>query len=187
MDKATAPQENATREGCGGPLFGALQFRRYADQRAGGRLIGFHCEMPPKESNPSGALSGSAFTATKALRCGDGRQRCTCSSRTGPRYRVTLLQQEDGGSTHVVGTVAGLALSPHGYVHCYADAIRLRPGSYLLRIDGDTESPATALTFRFNLRAGGGDPTRRSRAVSAVRGRRIECTTTPAFERILED
>lgn len=77
---------------------------------------------------------------------------------TGPRYRVTLLQQEDGGSTHVVGTVAGLALSPDGYVHCYADAIRLRPGSYLLRIDGDTEPPATALTFPFNLRAGGGDP-----------------------------
>ncbi|MGB9329797.1 MAG: hypothetical protein WCB10_03410 [Steroidobacteraceae bacterium] len=77
---------------------------------------------------------------------------------TGPRYRLTLLQQEDGGSTHVVGTVAGLALSPDGYVHCYADAIRLRPGSYVLRIDGDTEPRATALTFPFNLRAGGGEP-----------------------------
>ena len=72
---------------------------------------------------------------------------------------MTLLQQEDGGSTHVVGHVAGLALSPDGYVHCYVrDAIRLRPGSYVLRIDGDTEHPATALTFPFNLRAGGGDP-----------------------------
>jgi hypothetical protein len=74
------------------------------------------------------------------------------------RYRVTLLQQEDGGSTQVVGTVAGLALSPDGYVHCYANAVRLRPGSYVLRIDGDTEHPATALAFPFNLRAGGGDP-----------------------------
>jgi hypothetical protein len=74
------------------------------------------------------------------------------------RYRVTLLQQEDGGSMQVVGTVAGLALSPDGYVRCYADAVRLRPGSYVLRIVVDTEHPATALTFPFNLRAGGGGP-----------------------------
>jgi hypothetical protein len=85
--------------------------------------------------------------------------RAAPAARTpGLRYRVTLLQQEDGGSTQVVGTVAGLALSPDGYVHCYADAVRLRPGSYVLRIDADTEHPATALTFLFNLRAGGGDP-----------------------------
>jgi len=85
--------------------------------------------------------------------------RAAPAARTpGLRYRVTLLQQEDGGSTQVVGTVAGLALSPDGYVHCYADAVRLRPGSYVLRIDGDTEHPAIALTFPFNLRAGAGDP-----------------------------
>jgi hypothetical protein len=76
----------------------------------------------------------------------------------GSRYRVTLLQQEDRGSTNVVGTIAGLTLSPDGYVHCYADAVRLRPGSYVLRIDEATQPPATALTFPFNLRAGGGDP-----------------------------
>jgi hypothetical protein len=85
--------------------------------------------------------------------------RAAPAARTpGLRYRVTLLQQEDGGSMQVVGTVAGLALSSDGYVHCYADAVRLRPGSYVLRIDGDTEHPATALRFPFNLRAGGGGP-----------------------------
>jgi len=59
-----------------------------------------------------------------------------------------------------VGAAAGLALSADGYVHGYADAARLGPGRYVLRIEPDAETPATAETFPFNLRAHGARPTR---------------------------
>jgi hypothetical protein len=75
------------------------------------------------------------------------------------RYRMTLVQQDEGGSSNTVGAVAGLALSADGYVHGYADASRLGPGSYLLRIEIDAETPATAQVFPFNLRARAARPT----------------------------
>jgi hypothetical protein len=72
---------------------------------------------------------------------------------TASRYRMTLVQQDEGGSSKPVGAVAGLALSADGYVHGYADASRLGPGSYVLRIEIDAETPGTAEVFPFNLRA----------------------------------
>jgi hypothetical protein len=71
---------------------------------------------------------------------------------TGPRYRVTLMRRDPGGSDEPVGALAGLALSSDGYVHCFADASRLTQGSYLLRIAPDTTTNAIA-EFQFNLRA----------------------------------
>jgi hypothetical protein len=78
---------------------------------------------------------------------------------TASRYRMTLIQQDEGRSSKPVGAVAGLALSADGYVHGYADASRLGPGSYVLRIEPDAETPGTAVVFPFNLRARGARPT----------------------------
>jgi hypothetical protein len=75
------------------------------------------------------------------------------------RYRMTLVQQDEEGGLKRVGAVAGLALSADGYVHGYADASRLGPGSYILRIEPDAETPGTAEVFPFNLRARGARPT----------------------------
>jgi hypothetical protein len=77
---------------------------------------------------------------------------------TASRYRMTLIQQDEGRSSKPVGAVAGLALSADGYVHGYADASRLGPGSYVLRIEPDAETPGTADVFPFNLRARGARP-----------------------------
>ena len=75
------------------------------------------------------------------------------------RYRMTLVRQDEGGASKPVGAAAGLALSADGYVHGYADASRLEPGRYLLRIEPDAETPGTAEVFPFNLRARGARPT----------------------------
>jgi hypothetical protein len=78
---------------------------------------------------------------------------------TPSRYRMTLVQQDEGGVSKPVGALAGLALSADGYVHGYADASRLGPGSYMLRIAPDAATPGTAEVFPFNLRARGARPT----------------------------
>jgi hypothetical protein len=75
------------------------------------------------------------------------------------RYRMTLVRQDEGGASKLVGAAAGLALSADGYVHGYADASRLEPGGYVLRIEPDAETPGTAEVFPFNLRARGARPT----------------------------
>jgi len=72
---------------------------------------------------------------------------------------MTLVQQDEGESSKPVGAAAGLALGADGYVHGYADASRLGPGRYVLRIGPEAETPGTVETFPFNLRAGGARPT----------------------------
>ena len=78
---------------------------------------------------------------------------------TASRYRMTLVRRDEGGASKPVGAAAGLQLSADGYVHGYADAARLEPGSYLLCIEPDAEAPGTAEVFPFNLRARGARPT----------------------------
>jgi hypothetical protein len=67
-------------------------------------------------------------------------------------YAVTLLHEDAGGSSQLVGAVGGLTLGTDGYVHCYADASRLTEGSYVLRITSDADTAGTAETFPFTLR-----------------------------------
>jgi hypothetical protein len=74
---------------------------------------------------------------------------------TASGYRVTLAHHDEGESWTPVATLTGLALSADGYVHCYADASRLGPGNYLLRLESDAEPAGTAQVFPFNLRARG--------------------------------
>ncbi len=69
------------------------------------------------------------------------------------RYRVTLVRQEEGGFAESVAALHGLVLSADGYVHCFADASRLAPGSYVLRLQPDTNPPGSEEVFPFNLRA----------------------------------
>jgi len=70
---------------------------------------------------------------------------------TGSRYRMTLVRQDEGEASKPVGAAAGLQLGADGYVHGYADASRLEPGRYVLRIEPDAEAPGTAEVFTFNL------------------------------------
>jgi hypothetical protein len=68
-------------------------------------------------------------------------------------YRVTLLREEDNGSSRPVGAVSNVALTADGYVHAYADASRLTPGAYALRVEAMGEPEASAAVFRFRLGA----------------------------------
>lgn len=73
----------------------------------------------------------------------------------GSRYRVTLVHQDEHGTAKPVGEIAGLALGADGYVHLFADAARLSPGRYLLRVEAATEGSGAAEAFPFNLRVPG--------------------------------
>lgn len=70
----------------------------------------------------------------------------------GTTYRVSLARDEPSG-VQQVGAVGRLTLNADGYVHCYAQASRLSPGRYLLRIEPDGTSTVAGM-FTFNLRAG---------------------------------
>jgi hypothetical protein len=81
--------------------------------------------------------------------------RAAPSTRVAVRgYRVTLVRRQEVGVAEPVAVLTGLAVSTDGYVHCYADAARLVPGSYALRVEPDNNSPGGAEMFPFNLRAG---------------------------------
>lgn len=75
------------------------------------------------------------------------------TSRTDFPYRVTLVRRDGAGSGEPVGALASMKLSSDGYLHCFADASRLRAGSYLLRVEPDsaTADPADSTEFAFNL------------------------------------
>jgi hypothetical protein len=72
------------------------------------------------------------------------------------RYRMILVRNDESGPSQSLGTLTDLALGGDGYVHVYADAARLRPGSYALRVDSGTAGAGASEEFEFNLRAGGG-------------------------------
>ena len=78
------------------------------------------------------------------------------------RYRVSLARQHGGSAPEAVATLADLAVRADGYVHCYADAARLTAGSYVLRVQADTDNNTggTAAEFPFSLRPHATDPAR---------------------------
>jgi hypothetical protein len=80
--------------------------------------------------------------------------------RPADRYRVTLVRQPEQGPAQTVAVLAGLAVNTDGYVHCYADASRLAAGSYVLRIQRDTDAADVAEVYPFNLRVRETPPTR---------------------------
>lgn len=68
------------------------------------------------------------------------------------RYRMTLVRQDDAASVKPVAVVSDLSMRADGYVYAYADAARLTPGRYVLRIEPEAGSPGTTELFAFNLR-----------------------------------
>jgi hypothetical protein len=66
------------------------------------------------------------------------------------RFRFTLTRTDDD-PTKELGSIAGLTLGPDHFIHAYAEAARLSPGSYVLRVEPEG-SPAQAETFSFNFR-----------------------------------
>jgi len=66
-------------------------------------------------------------------------------------YRVTLIRS-DAGSSQTLGTANGLKLGADGYVHSYADASKLEPGSYRLRVEPEGVTAAPTDEFPFDLR-----------------------------------
>jgi hypothetical protein len=75
-------------------------------------------------------------------------------SRRGPslRYAVTLVAREPGGD-RTLAVLHDLSADADGYVRCYADAQRLRPGTYELLIETVSDTDAAKDAFTFNLRA----------------------------------
>jgi hypothetical protein len=72
------------------------------------------------------------------------------------RYRMTLLRSDESGPSRPLGMLTDLALGDDGYVHAYADAARLLPGGYVLRVDSGTAGTGASEEFAFTLRGGGG-------------------------------
>jgi hypothetical protein len=67
------------------------------------------------------------------------------------RYRVSLVRKQEGIAEELVAVITGLSVNADGYVHCYADAARLGPGSYILRILPDANTASTPEIFPFTL------------------------------------
>jgi hypothetical protein len=70
-----------------------------------------------------------------------------------PRFRLTLVRDQEGIREEPLGTLGGLAPANDGYIHLYVDASRLTAGSYWLRVQGETGSDSAAEVFGFRLRA----------------------------------
>jgi len=68
------------------------------------------------------------------------------------RYRMTLVRQEDAAAVKPIAVVSDLYMHADGYVYAYADAARLTPGRYVLRIEPEAGSAGTTELFAFNLR-----------------------------------
>jgi hypothetical protein len=70
------------------------------------------------------------------------------------RYRMTLVRNDESGPSRSLGMLTDLAVGDDGYVHGYADAAHLLPGSYVLRVDSGTTGAGASEEFAFNLHAG---------------------------------
>ena len=73
------------------------------------------------------------------------------AGQLGQRFRVALTRQIPGGTAQPVATVPGLTVGADGWVHCYADAARLTPGSYILHLAPEGSSTQAAEAFPFTL------------------------------------
>jgi hypothetical protein len=67
-------------------------------------------------------------------------------------YRLVLEQSGTTGSRTPVGTLAGLQPATDGFVHVYADAARLAPGDYEVRLENVGALDTRSETFPFTLR-----------------------------------
>jgi hypothetical protein len=125
-------------------------------------------EAPLIEARPSAARPSEArpivahfsFIATRGLSVPDLElppngliEIRSAPSRRGPslRYAVTLVAREPSGD-RTLAVLHDLSADADGYVRCYADAQRLRPGTYELLIE-TVSGTAAKDAFTFNLHA----------------------------------
>jgi hypothetical protein len=71
------------------------------------------------------------------------------------RYRIVLNWLDAGGGRVTVGDRGGLESGTDGLVRVYADAARLSPGDYELRLEADRRPAAAVEVFAFRLRSAG--------------------------------
>jgi hypothetical protein len=67
------------------------------------------------------------------------------------RYRMSLVRKDESGPQQSLGTLTDLTLGSDGYVHGYADATRLLPGRYVLRLDSVTTGARAPEPERFEF------------------------------------
>jgi hypothetical protein len=65
-------------------------------------------------------------------------------------FRMELSRASDGTTPAPLAAISAQR-SEDGYLHAYADAARLQPGKYLLRVAPQSATPAAAASFYFNL------------------------------------
>ena len=70
------------------------------------------------------------------------------------RYQLTLVREDAQGGPRPVGSLKGIAVAGHGYLHAYVDASRLQAGQYLLSVAPTTKAADAGDGFRFTLRPG---------------------------------
>ena len=99
------------------------------------------------------AFRGSSVPDLDLPRAGLIEIRAAPSTRQTIPYRVTLVRKQPGGSAEVVAALTGVVLSADGYLYCYADAYRLMPGRYFLRVEPETVTSGRAEEFPFKLGA----------------------------------
>ena len=71
----------------------------------------------------------------------------------GAHYRLTLERRDAGLARTEVGALTGLAAGPDGLVRSYAEASRLRPGDYTLRVEAEDEPASSGGAYLFSLRS----------------------------------
>lgn len=99
-----------------------------------------------------GAVPALALPARGAIEF--RAQPATADAASG--YRVTLLR-ERGSEAEPRGSATVPAIGADGYLHVYADAARLEPGRYVLRVQ-DAGQPAAELMFPFDFRTAAIEP-----------------------------
>jgi hypothetical protein len=76
----------------------------------------------------------------------------TGADQPGQRYHVSLTRQQPGGSAEAIADLGSLAANTDGYVHFYANAAGLSPGSYVLHVQAESAPTQEADAFPFKLR-----------------------------------
>jgi hypothetical protein len=99
-----------------------------------------------------GAVPALALPARGAIEF--RAQPATADAASG--YRVTLLR-EMGSEVEPRGSAVVPAIGADGYLHVYADAARLEPGRYVLRVQ-DAGQLAAELMFPFDFRTAAAEP-----------------------------
>lgn len=74
-------------------------------------------------------------------------------------YRLTLIRHQGALQQHI-GSLGGLSPAGDGYLHAYAEAARLEPGSYVLQVAPESASSSEPNEYPFTLQSPAASPAR---------------------------